>query len=199
MGHAVARKKYLVDVRVQGPFLARVGAIWAGGILLLCVVLYYLADEELGRSFFSIHTRIRNTWQILLPAVALSGAVAFLVTIAVTIRFALRESNRVGGPVYKFGLLFRSLEEGEVDPGFRFRKGDLLYDLGERYREALLSAGRRIADVQDGIDRAAAALEALRAARGSLPADPSAEAALAEAVAAVEEARRRAGSFRVRR
>jgi hypothetical protein len=130
--------------------------------------------------------------------VALSGAVSFLVTIAVTLRFALRESNRVGGPVYKFGLLFRELGEGVVDPTFRFRQGDLLHDLGERYREALHSTGRRVSGVQEGLDRAAAALEALGEARSGRPAGPAEERALSEAVRAVGEARERARSFLVR-
>lgn len=150
------RRTYWIDIRSQGPFLIKVGSIWAGGVLLLCLLLYYLADEELGRSFYSIHLRLRNTWQVLLPAVLIAGGVSYLVTIGATLLLAMRESHRLGGPIHKFRLLFRELDKGVLDTGFRFRKGDLLFDLGESYREALGHHAERICalrDLGDSADR----------------------------------------------
>lgn len=152
---AIARRRtYWIDVRTQGPFLLKVGSIWAGGVLLLCIFLYYLADEELGRSFYSIHLRLRNTWQILLPAVMIAGGVSFLVTICATLFLAVRESHRLGGPIHKFRLLFLELGKGNLDAGFRFRKGDLLSHLGESYRDALRSHAERIRAIRELGDRA---------------------------------------------
>ncbi len=143
------RRKYWIDFRTQGPFLIKIGSIWAGGILLLCVLLYYLADEELGRSFYSIHLRIRNTWQILFPAVLLSGGISYLLTISAALFLAVRESHRLGGPIYKFTKLFSLLETGRFDAGFHFRKGDVLYGLGESYRSAIQANRERILALQD--------------------------------------------------
>lgn len=148
------RRKYWIDIRSQGPFLLKIGSVWAAGVLLLCLLLYYLADEELGRSFYSIHLRLRNTWQILLPAVLVAGGLSYLVTIGATLLLAVRESHRLGGPIHKFRLLFRDLGNGVLDTGFRFRNGDLLYDLGESYREALRIQADRIRTLQELGDRA---------------------------------------------
>lgn len=148
------RRTYWIDVRTQGPFLLKIGSIWAGGVLLLSLFLYYLADEELGRSFYSIHLRLRNTWQILLPAVGIAGGVSFLVTIGATLFLAVRESHRLGGPIHKFRLLFLELGKGNLDTGFRFRSGDLLSHLGESYREALRAHAERIRALRDLGDRA---------------------------------------------
>lgn len=142
------RRRYLIDWKTQGPFLVKIGAVWTGGLLILCLLLYYLADEELGRSFYSVHLRLRNTWRILLPAVVLSGGIAFLVTIGLTILVAVRESHRLGGPVFKFSALFRQLESGSFETDFRFRKGDLLLNLGESYRAALEANRKRIRKIQ---------------------------------------------------
>jgi len=143
-----------IDVRTQGPFLLKIGSAWAGGVILLCLILYYLADEELGRSFYSIHLRLRNTWEILLPAVLIAGGVSFLATIGATLFLAVRESHRLGGPIHKFRILFQELGKGILDAGFRFRDGDLLFSLGESYREALRGHAERIRDLQDLGDRA---------------------------------------------
>jgi len=156
------RRRYWIDIRSQGPFLLKIGSVWAAGVLLLCLFLYYLADEELGRSFYSIHLRLRNTWQILLPAVLVAGGVSYLVTIGATLLLALRESHRLGGPIHKFRLLFNELEKGDLDPGFRFRNGDLLFDLGESYREALRAHADRIRALRELGDRADRSLSEAR-------------------------------------
>jgi hypothetical protein len=131
------KRRYLIDIKTQIPFMLKIGTIWALGIVLLCGLLYYLADEQLGRSFYSIHQRLRKTWQILLPAVLVSGGLSFLVTIGTTVFLALRESHRLGGPIFKFNKLFKELEAGTLHTDFRFRTGDLLFDMGENYRAAL--------------------------------------------------------------
>jgi hypothetical protein len=156
------RSKYWIDIRTQAPFLLKIGSVWAAGVLLLCILLYYLADEELGRSFYSVHLRLRNTWQILLPAVLIAGGVSYLLTIGATLFLAVRESHRLGGPIHKFRLLFLELGNGILDPGFRFRNGDLLFHLGEAYRDALSLQAERIRELQDLGDRADRSLSEVR-------------------------------------
>ncbi len=167
------RRRYWIDIRSQGPFLLKIGSVWAAGVLLLCLLLYYLADEELGRSFYSIHLRLRNTWQVLLPAVLLAGGVSYIVTIGATLFLAVRESHRLGGPIYKFRLLFRELGNGVLDTGFRFRNGDILHDLGESYREALQVQADRIRALQELGDLADRTLSEARLSLGAhgLPAE----------------------------
>ncbi len=167
------RRRYWIDIRSQGPFLLKIGSVWAAGVLLLCLLLYFLADEELGRSFYSIHLRLRNTWQVLLPAVLLAGGVSYLVTIGATLFLAVRESHRLGGPIYKFRLLFRELGNGVLDTGFRFRNGDILHDLGESYREALQVQADRIRALQELGDLADRTLSEARLSLGAhgLPAE----------------------------
>jgi hypothetical protein len=151
------KRRYLIDIRTQVPFLFKIGSVWAGGIILLCALLYYLADEQLGRSFYSIHQRLRNTWQILLPAVLVSGGLSFLVTIGTTVFLALRESHRLGGPIFKFNKLFKELESGVLHTDFRFRNGDLLFDMGENYRAALQANRERILELRKATEEAEAA------------------------------------------
>jgi hypothetical protein len=148
------RRTYWIDVRTQGPFLLKIGSVWAGGVALLCLILYYLTDEELGRSFYSIHLRLRNTWEILLPAVLIAGGVSFLATIGGTLFLAVRESHRLGGPIHKFRTLFLDLGKGILDTGFRFRNGDILFSLGESYREALKIHAERVGRLQELGERA---------------------------------------------
>jgi hypothetical protein len=191
------RRRFIVDLRFQAPFLVKVALIWAGGTILLCALLYYLADEELGRNFYSIHQRIRTTWQLLLPAVLLSGAISFLVTIAVTLLFALRESHRIGGPVHKFRLLFRELEGGSVDPTFRFRKGDFLIPLGEVYRDALDAHGRRIRAAREEVAAACEAVDLLSSLLDGRQAGAEEREAVEAAGRRLGEARRRLSEFRL--
>lgn len=158
------KRRYLIDIRSQVPFLLKIGSVWAGGILLLCGLLYYLADEQLGRSFYSIHQRLRNTWQILLPAVLVSGGLSFLVTIGTTVFLALRESHRLGGPIFKFNKLFAELQSGVLHTDFRFRNGDLLFDMGESYRAALQANRERIRSIRVAAEQAEAAVKEMELA-----------------------------------
>ncbi len=193
----IRRRRYWIDIRSQGPFLLKIGSVWAAGILLLCLLLHYLADEELGRSFYSIHLRLRNTWQILLPAVVIAGGVSFLVTIGATLFLAVRESHRLGGPIHKFRLLFLDLGKGILDTGFHFRNGDLLFHLGESYRDALRVHAGRIRELQRLADRAD---RSLSEARGTLEkrGDPTEEMRrIGESADAVGRLRQALREFRI--
>lgn len=183
------RRKYLIDIRTQGPFLLKAGLVCACGTVLLCVLLYYLADEELGRSFYSVHFRIRNTWRILLPAVLISGGISFLLTLGTIILLALRESHRLGGPIYKFNALFSRLEAGNFGTDFNFRQGDLLFGLGESYRAALQTNRERIAALQDLSKKADTLAKSLNSRFLLLPLTPEERAVLEESVAVITRLR----------
>lgn len=189
------RKKYWIDFRSQGPFILKICSVWAGGTLLLCGLLYFLADEELGRSFYSVHLRLRNTWQILLPAVMLSGGISFLLTIAATLFFALRQSHRLGGPIYKFTTLFSNLEAGSFSSDFRFRDGDLLYGLGESYRSALQANRERIRNVQELSLKAQSSVRDLEAKLILYPLSPEEKLLLVEAAGLVGRLREASSSL----
>jgi len=189
------RRTYLIDFRTQGPFIVKIASVWTGGILLLGLLLYFLADEELGRSFYSVHLRIRNTWRILLPAVAVSGGISFLLTIGATVWLSIRESHRLGGPVFKFTRLFRELESGSFESGFAFRKGDLLVPLGESYRAALAANRDRIAVVRDLSRKAEASLANARIAMSARSLPPEEIALLDTAADLVASVRKELQSF----
>jgi hypothetical protein len=189
MGNRRPKRKYLIDIRTQGPFLLKSALVCAGGTLLLCVLLYYLADEELGRSFYSVHLRLRNTWQVLFPAVLISGGVSFSLTLATILFLALRESHRLGGPIYKFNFLFSRLEAGNFSTDFRFRRGDLLFGLGESYRAALQSNRERIAALQELSLKADTLAQDLQSKFLLLPLPPEERGILEESVAVISRLR----------
>lgn len=194
---AVKRKKYWINIRTQGPFFLRIAAIWAGGILLLCLILHYLADEELGRSFYSVHLRLRNTWQILLPAVVVSSGISFLLAMVGTFLVTMRESHRLGGPAFKFHRLFNQLAAGYLDTDFKFRKGDLLVDLGEDYRAALAANRQRIARVQDLSRKIEWKVGLLREQIGTDRLSGEQESLLLESASLASELSRAAAAFHV--
>jgi len=179
------RRKYLIDIKTQGPFLVKSGLACAGGTLLLCVLLFYLADEELGRSFYSVHLRLRNTWQVLFPAVLISGGISFFLTLATILFLALRESHRLGGPIYKFNHLFSRLESGNFSTDFSFRNGDLLFGLGESYRAALQSNRERIAALQELSGKADTLAQELQSKFLLLPLHPEERGIIEESVAVI--------------
>lgn len=191
----IRRRNYWIDRRTQGPFLLKLVVIWTAGLLILSLLLYHLSDEELGRSFYSVHLRIRNSWQILLPAVLVSGGVSFFVTIGLTMLFAVRESHRLGGPVFKFTRLFRQLEAGSFDPEFRFRKGDLLAPLGESYREAIEANRDRIRRMQSLARTAESSLSLLLEPAGAKTRDPSEQRLLDDAAEQLARVRKMLDSY----
>lgn len=180
------RKKLWVDVESQRPFVLKLIGLWLLGVGIMCGLLFYLVDEELGRSFYSIHVRLRSIWTFLLPAVMISAGVTFLVVMGATIFFALNESHKLGGPIFKFRRLFKQLGEGYIDPAFHFRQGDVLFDLGEAYRVALKNTGEKITEIQILSKKAEGSLQGLREGLASKPLSPSDRQLLDEAIGATE-------------
>jgi|GEM_PF-1149155 len=190
------RRRYWIDVRTQGPFLLKFCIIWAAGLGLLCALLYYLADEELGRSFYSVHATIRNTWRILLPAVIVSGAVSSFLSIGAAAWVAIRESHRVAGPALRLRRLFARLAEGDLGAEVRLRRGDALEDLAGAYRAALAANRERLAALQDLARRSEEAARALRDTLAGAPLSEAERALVDDAVLLAARVREAAAAFR---
>jgi len=122
------KRTYIVDRAFQVKFILKIVFFVLLATVITGVVTYFLTDESLERSFYSIHYQIKNVWQVLLPAVVTisfvtTGIVAFFTTI-----IALVESHKVGGPLYRFKRSLQEVKEGDLTKVTKLRSRDDLQD-----------------------------------------------------------------------
>ncbi|MFC1855754.1 hypothetical protein ACFL2A_04370 [Thermodesulfobacteriota bacterium] len=143
------QRKYIVEHSFQIKFILKIVSFVVFATLITGVVTFFITDEALERSFYSIHYQIKNVWQVLLPSVVIisfvtTGIVAFFTTIV-----ALVASHRVGGPIYRFKRSLKEVEEGDLTKITKLRERDDLQDFVGSINTMIESVRSKVADIDD--------------------------------------------------
>jgi methyl-accepting chemotaxis protein len=189
---APKRRILFIERAFQLKFIAKVTAVAVLGTGLTGGLLYFLADKEFGRAFYSAHYQARSSWELLLPAVLFSSFVSMFLVAAVAVFMTLYDSHRIGGPLYRFKANLETVAKGDLMLVTRLRDGDELQALTEAMNGMTQSLGGLVRAVRDGEGQVADALARLRAAAGG-----GADAAWAEVGTAQERLRAALRAFRI--
>ncbi len=167
------RRILLIEKTFQIRFIAKMTALVVLGTALTGGILYVLANQEFGRAFYSAHYQARNSWELLLPAVLVASFISMALVAAGATVVTLRDSHRIGGPLYRFQANLRAIGQGDLTLVTRLREGDEL----QGFTDAMNEMTRNL---RDHIHRVKTAEEALRVAlaeargvleAGSVPGD----------------------------
>lgn len=189
------RRILFIERAFQLRFIAKVTAVVAAGTALTGGLLYFLADREFGRAFYSAHYQARSSWELLLPAVLVSSFVAMCLVAGLAVLLTLYDSHRIGGPLYRFRANLRAIGQGNLCLVTRLREGDELQAFTEAMNEMTRGLRSRMLEVHRQEDRLRGALEQLREALAG--GEEPGPAALARAEEIEADLRRALGGFRV--
>ncbi len=189
------RRILLIEKPFQIRFIVKMTTLIVLGTALTGVILYVLANQEFGRAFYSAHYQARNSWELLLPAVLVASFVSMALVAAGATLVTLRDSHRIGGPLYRFQANMRAIGQGDLTLVTRLREGDELQGFTDAMNE--MTRGLR-----EHIHRVKTAEEALRTAlaeaKGRINAGGALDGELLERIERAEHELREALSvFRV--
>jgi methyl-accepting chemotaxis protein len=113
------------DAKEQGPaYLRQRGLYWrsVSGLLVFQAVgwgcaaglAYLILSPELAKDYFSAHRTVRATWQLVVPALAVSAGVGFLVVGIGSALSVWSHSRRLLEPLRRIVALLGGLSEGRL-------------------------------------------------------------------------------------
>lgn len=138
----------MVEERFQKRVMARLMIISLLGIFIMALIIYLLANEEIERTFFSIHQGVRNTWQALIPAIFLGGGLTLVTTTFAVYYTTLYQSHKIGGPIYRLRKVMEELEKGNYAPHVNVRSGDYMSFLAHSVERALSTNRQKISELK---------------------------------------------------
>ena len=94
------------------------------GVILLGFVLYIFSSSELDTRLFEAHTRIMNSWEILLPTIILTTISVFVLIFIITSYLVIFLSHKIAGPLYKFEIIADQIGSGNFKVNKKLRKKD---------------------------------------------------------------------------
>ncbi len=121
------RKKFFVDQKLQGTLASRLVAIWLlGGALILAFPVAVNLLYGLFMSSMTTQTLMQEITQSLwFPALTA------LMVIPIGVRYSIRFSNRIAGPIYRIKTEINSLlDDGSFRP-IKLRPNDFFFDLAD--------------------------------------------------------------------
>lgn len=127
----------IVEKSFQKRILFRLLLLSLFGVILMSCIIYLLANENMERTFFSIHQGVRSTWQALFPAIFIGGSLTLLVSTVTVFYVTLYQSHKIGGPIYRFKQVMEKLNEGHLNETVTLREGDYMSDLAESLNSAI--------------------------------------------------------------
>jgi len=141
------KRTYIVDYAFQLKFVLKIVFFVVLATIITGVVTFFITNEALERSFYSIHYQIKNVWQILLPSVVVISFVTTTIVAVFTTIVALVASHKVGGPLYRFKKSLKSIEEGDLTIDTKLRARDDLQDFVGSLNSMTLSVKEKISDI----------------------------------------------------
>ena len=99
------------------------------GVTILGLVLYVFSSSELDTRLFEAHSRIMNSWEILLPTIILTTISVFILVFLITLYMVIFLSHKIAGPLYKFEIIADEIGNGNFNVNVKLRKKDELTPL----------------------------------------------------------------------
>ncbi len=143
------KRTFLVEKAYQIKFILKIVAFVVLATILTGVIAYFLTDEALEHNFYSIHSKISNVRELLLPSVI---AIMFVVTAIVaffTTIISLIESHKVGGPIYRFKMNLDKIGNGDLNTVSKLREGDELQDFTATINQMTKGIKTRVIAIDD--------------------------------------------------
>ena len=141
------RKKLNLKVKKQFQMWLLIRII--GSVLISSIVaaliLYFYSNQELGKSFYSAHIKIRKLSDLLIPVII---AGSFVSLISGTF-LALFLPQKIAGPIFRMEQDLKGIQDGNLDREIKLRDGDPLQGLAATINDTILYLRNKTDESQD--------------------------------------------------
>lgn len=145
------RKTLFIKKRFQTVFITLFILI----ILILsitnCLILKLFFPDSTAIIFHNAHLKVMLAMDYLFPIFVFSLVVSSLLASGFIVLLALFFSHRIGGPLYRFEMVLKKLNEGDLTQKVFLRKKDQLQEIAENFNSTLLSLRNKIQSVDEEI------------------------------------------------
>ena len=125
------RRVLIVPHKSHKRLITGIGAILLVLVLISGVSFYLLAEKRLADEYFTAHSQIRTTMQMLLPWLAGVYILGMMATILITTIY----SRRLSGPMVRFEKVLDNLIKGDYTTRIALRKNDEFRELAVKINE----------------------------------------------------------------
>ena len=123
------------------------------GVIILGFQLYIFSSSELDTRLFQAHTRIMNSWEILLPTIILTTISVFILVFIITLYMVIYLSHKIAGPLYKFEIIADEIGNGNFKVNVKLRKKDELIPLETAFNNMLDNLHSKIMDFKRNFEK----------------------------------------------
>ncbi len=140
------RRRYFIKSTFNIKMLLLFIVILILGVIILGFELYIFSSSELETRLFQAHTRIMNSWEILLPTIILAMISVFILVFVITLFMIIYLSHKIAGPLYKFEMIADEIGNGNFKVNVKLRKKDELIPLQTAFENMLDNLHGKIMD-----------------------------------------------------
>ncbi len=130
---------------MQRRLILKILAIVLFSLLCSTLLFYIYSSQEVGRTYYQAHIKIRSFLQLLWPVVLggliIGAVVGFLV--------ALFYPHPIAGPLYRIEKELKEVGKGNLTLHLRLRKGDELKELAEVINSMVADLNARMRQVKE--------------------------------------------------
>ena len=123
------------------------------GVIILGFELYIFSSSELDTRLFNAHTRIMNSWEILLPTIILTMISVFILVFVITLFMVIYLSHKIAGPLYKFEMIADEIGNGNFKVNVKLRKNDELIPLQTAFENMIENLQSKIMNFKNNFDK----------------------------------------------
>jgi methyl-accepting chemotaxis protein len=140
----IYRRQFIVNRRFQFEMMVRAGVYAVGGMLILCIGIFYplFKDLESGNDSSAASTAMLYLHEHFWPVAILCVSLALLISVQI--------SHRIAGPLYRFKKEFKSLGDGVIPARMWTRKRDYLKEELHVFNNAMVSLTAAVHAIQHG-------------------------------------------------
>lgn len=184
-----ARRILFIERKFQKRFIAGVIGVVLVGTLLTGGFMYLFGDYQISRMYSSAHMDVKTSWQVFRSAVFIACFVSMSMVALLAVLLTLRESNRIGGPLYRFRENLKTIAEGDLTLHTQLREIDELKPLVGAMNEMTEALCERVQAVKAAVETLERATAGARAQPGDVEAWRAVAAARGELRRELEELR----------
>jgi methyl-accepting chemotaxis protein len=146
---AAQRKILFIEKAFQVRFIIKVLSIILLGMTLTGTCLYLFGNYQIDRMYASAHFDIRESWEVYQQAVLVASFFSMTLVAFLAVFFALRDSHKIGGPLYRFRLNLKQIGDGDLTTNTFLRDGDELRPFVDSMNEMTDALKDKVVAIRD--------------------------------------------------
>jgi len=147
------RADRIVDRRWLVVYEVKLGLVFLVNLLLYSFILYLLLNEPMRATYAGSRDLLLHMREILWIVSLVTFLVQSIVASVFLILLGLYTSHTIAGPMYRMGVVLKSLLSGKIVSEVRFRKGDRIQPVAEAANRMIREMTRRVRDVRTACER----------------------------------------------